>query len=105
MPPRSSVTLAEVPAAMPPDMAEAQKARADFVKRKSSSFIANAKRPEEEKQKAMAAFKSDKFSKSLSAQEVKAVCPMTGEEDTWIRPTIHFDESPDHVPPPPPLPN
>ena len=46
-------------------------------------------------------FKTGPFRKSLKADVVTAVDKETGEVGRWIRPNLHFDPSPSHVPPPP----
>jgi len=80
--------------------AEAQLQVKTTLQRARSSFVNHVK-PEAERQAALSAFGSHKFRKSLSAEEVTVVCKQTGEIGKWVRPTIHYDESSEHVPPPP----
>ena len=81
-------------------MDEGAKARAHFVSRKgSSSFVANVVSDEERKAAIEAINSNRKTRKSLTAEEVTAIDPMTGTEGKWVRPNITFDPAPVHVPP------
>ena len=83
------------------DEQKAAKARSMFTSKKSSSFLANTGMSDEDRKKAIEAYKKSNFSKSLSAEELTAIDPETGLEGKWVRPKITFDKSSDHVPPPP----
>ena len=82
------------------DVAEAMKARAHMISKKSSSFIVET-RSDEERQAALDAFKKSSFRKLLTAQELETECPLTGQNGKWIRPNLHYDDDAKHVPPPP----
>jgi len=72
--------------------------------KKKSSFKTETAAPDAERAKALAAFRDSVFSKSLTAEEITAVDPETGAQGKWVRPNVHYDPSPEHVPPPPPEP-
>jgi len=87
----------------PPAMTEAEKQRRIASMKspsKKSSFHINAK-PETERQSSLHAFQTSRFRKSMSAKEIVTVDKDTGDIGRWVQPTIHYDESFEHVPPPP----
>jgi hypothetical protein len=70
-------------------------------KKARASFMREATKPEEERKQTLHAFRSSKFRKSLTADEMVTVDPTTNELGKWIRPRLTFDTSSEHVPPPP----
>ena len=82
---------------------QAAPARPKLSKSKSS-FQVETEETDEQRAKALDAFRKSKFSKSMTAEEITAVDPETGKAGKWVRPTLHYDPSSDHVPPPPPGP-
>ena len=69
-----------------------------------SSFAVNTASGEEERAATLDAFRTGKFSKSLTAEVMLSIDPESGQEGKWVRPHLRYDPSSEHVPPPPPGP-